>query len=198
MELEGYVKSIISVLVFSAFVEMLMPKENYRKYISIVLGFIIMLVMISPIMRFFGKGSASDIIRKYDFKLQSAADSLGSSFNISKGYGSGLVEDIYRNDISESIKESLDSEGINANVSAVEIDNDPSSESYGAIKSVEINMSASEQESSVYVPKVEVKIGNYFDYETEENEESKEEKEVYSILSKNYGVGKENVYIQKR
>ena len=188
-------KSIISVLIFSAFVEILIPKESYKKYIGIVMGFIIMLVIISPLSRFFGKGSVPEVIRTYDFRLQSAADSIGSSLDISKGYGTGLVSDIYKNDISESVEASLAEKGINSKVSSIDIDDDASSKTYGRIKSIGIDVFDSENESDIYVPGVKVEVGKYF---KEETPEKKEEQGIYDVLSKSYGINEENVYIQKR
>lgn len=46
----AYIKIIASFLIFSAFVEIILPDTKFRKYIMMVCGLIMISVMISPII----------------------------------------------------------------------------------------------------------------------------------------------------
>ena len=46
----AYIKTIAIFLVFSAFVEIILPDTRFKKYISIVMGLLMIGVVISPIL----------------------------------------------------------------------------------------------------------------------------------------------------
>lgn len=51
--LKEYAISIICVSILSVMLEIILPPKNYRKYISVIIGLVIMMVIISPLKNLF-------------------------------------------------------------------------------------------------------------------------------------------------
>ncbi len=47
--IKAYFLSIITVIIFTVIIEILMPNSSFRKYIKLVLGLLVIIVMINPI-----------------------------------------------------------------------------------------------------------------------------------------------------
>ena len=50
----AYIKTITALTIFSAMAEILMPEGNYRRYVELVLGVLILTAALSPFLRLFG------------------------------------------------------------------------------------------------------------------------------------------------
>lgn len=62
----AYIKTIAVFIIFSAFAEIVMPNENFKKYIHIVIGFLMIVIVLKPITTVLGKGGVdfTNIIEK--------------------------------------------------------------------------------------------------------------------------------------
>ena len=56
--LYDYVRNIAVFIIFSAFVEIIVPNEKYRGYIKSIFGFFIIIIILTPIFNIFGGGEA--------------------------------------------------------------------------------------------------------------------------------------------
>lgn len=52
----AYIKTIAIFIIFSAFAEIIMPNENFKKYVHIVIGFLMIVIVLKPITTVLGKG----------------------------------------------------------------------------------------------------------------------------------------------
>lgn len=52
----AYIKTIAIFIIFSAFAEIIMPNENFKKYVHIVIGFLMIVIVLKPITIVLGKG----------------------------------------------------------------------------------------------------------------------------------------------
>ena len=52
--LKEYAISIVTVSILAVIFEIILPPKNYRKYISVIIGLVVMMVIISPLGNFFG------------------------------------------------------------------------------------------------------------------------------------------------
>ena len=86
--LSAYIKIIASFLIFSAFVEVILPDTKFRKYIMMVCGLIMISVMISPIFNF---EIDSDEIFDFDIDTEDYLE-IAEKYN---GIRSELVNEIY-------------------------------------------------------------------------------------------------------
>lgn len=70
----AYIKIIVALTIFSTMANMLMPDDNFKKYTELVLGFLILATVITPLFNLFGfteesiKANVSEIhIDYYDY-----------------------------------------------------------------------------------------------------------------------------------
>lgn len=68
----GWINTIVVAIIFAAFVEMLMPSNNMKKYIKLVLGLLIMAVILEPVLQYLNKGYS---LSGYSFKYTNILDS---------------------------------------------------------------------------------------------------------------------------
>lgn len=52
---QGYVMKLVTFGMLSAVVLNIMPKEIYKKYIRLVLGFLLMIIILEPVTKLFGE-----------------------------------------------------------------------------------------------------------------------------------------------
>ena len=52
---QNWILKLVAFGILSTVVLNLMPKENYRKYIRLTLGFLLILIIMEPVMRLFGQ-----------------------------------------------------------------------------------------------------------------------------------------------
>lgn len=84
-ELKNWIISICTIVIFITAVEMLLPNNEFRKYVKFVLGLILITVLINPIIKVFDRGFD---INTYVSKAVSYVDE--------KGYVSGTEQ--FKND----------------------------------------------------------------------------------------------------
>lgn len=51
--MEDYLRNLAMYLIFDAFIGIILPSDKYKKYISLVSGFILILIMLTPINNLF-------------------------------------------------------------------------------------------------------------------------------------------------
>ena len=64
-DLSYWVKNIIYIIFFIVFLEILLPNNSMRKYVKVVGGLLVMVVILSPLTKFINKEiNLSDVIAK--------------------------------------------------------------------------------------------------------------------------------------
>jgi len=53
-----WIVTIISIIIFVTFIEILLPNSNHRRYISVIIGLLIMFVILKPLLGFVKNGSS--------------------------------------------------------------------------------------------------------------------------------------------
>ena len=66
--LREYTRQIALYLIFDFFIGIILPNEKYKKYISLVSGFILILIMLSPIQKFFSLADNFFLSHKNNFQ----------------------------------------------------------------------------------------------------------------------------------
>ena len=89
--LSAYIKIIASFLIFSAFVEIILPDTKFRKYIMMVCGLIMISVLISPIFNF---DMDSDEIFDFDTEEEEYSEIAEKYEGIHRELVSEIYEDI--------------------------------------------------------------------------------------------------------
>lgn len=74
-----YIQSIAMVMIFTTFVNLIMPKGDFQKYIKIVLGLIVILTILAPVnaIIFKNRPSYTDYLNKYETKIEESGVKSG-------------------------------------------------------------------------------------------------------------------------
>ena len=67
----GYIKTILYIFIFITFVMIIVPNEKFKKYISFVLGVLLILVIIGPLTKL-SEIKPSDLSGIFDFSAQTS------------------------------------------------------------------------------------------------------------------------------
>ena len=133
--LSKWILRIACTVLFIKVVEILIPSGSYKKYINIITGFVVVIVIITPLIEFFKKGIEFE---ELNLKSRIATESING---ISKGESLDKIQkkqiiELYKARMKEYAKTLL--KGVNENIENLEfiIEENEESENYGQIKRV--------------------------------------------------------------
>lgn len=175
----NWAEGIIIVSIIGVIIEMVLPENNNKKYVKMVIGVCVLFSIISPIIsKFNGEIEInSDIYEKYFDNQINEASVVSKDNNINK---------IYENNIKNSIETELANMGFNAKNIEIKIDEENSEK----IEYMKMNIDKGN------IKKVNrVQIGNSSNVEGNSELTNSEINKVKDFLSTNYGVEKENIII---
>lgn len=135
-----WVITIISVIIFVTFVEILIPNSNYKRYINVVIGFLLMIVILTPLTKFInGQINFEEEILKISnqLELSTVRNRISSiQYNNNKA-----VITLYQNKISEQIKNYIENDTeYTVDKVFVEVEDDNNSPQFGTITNLSITL----------------------------------------------------------
>lgn len=145
----SWVKQIFAVSVFSALLLHLLPQEKYKEYVKLVCGVILTLVCVSPVINFVfgGEPVITGLDKLYNmqsvYELEKELD-----FDISRENES-LVE-IYVKSVKKDIKYRCTQAGLNYEDVSLVIDTDESSDEYGKLQKITVEVDAVKTNAELY------------------------------------------------
>lgn len=198
-----YIKNIAVCIIFSAFIQMLLPNNNFRKYIDLVLGFIIIIIVLNPIVKVFSNDYGIDYeVFSMDSRIKNA-----KIIKQKEVYSEGQKEvilDAYKAQIHEQIK-NLIAQNIGMQIKSIdlEVDEDYDSSHFASIKKLSIYVENDEQtiqdsQEVIYIEKIK-KVS--IQPEAEQNNkpvmdrDTQLEKKIETLISDFYKLDKDNIYI---
>jgi stage III sporulation protein AF len=200
--LRGWAINIVTLVIFIVLLEILVPSGKMNKYINLISGFLIMITLITPFLKFLQKDSdlkgleLSETININKMDIAEKSKLLGKS-------QSRQVIEVYRqkiiNQLENYVKQNEEVESVNADVI---VDEDSDSEKYGEIKRIYMSLNLKDKvdgnKAVKMIPKVEkIQVGpgsgiwisnahqiNNSNTEEEKNMESKDV-DSKNVVSKN-------------
>lgn len=138
--LREWIITIISVIIFVAFVEILIPNSNHKRYINVVVGFLLMIVILNPLTNLIGGEIDFEegvIKTSNQLELATAKNRIN---NIQNSNNEAVVK-LYKNEISKQLKSRIE-ENTDYVVKEilVEIEDDTASSNFGLIDSFNITL----------------------------------------------------------
>jgi stage III sporulation protein AF len=204
--LKGWIINIVVTMIFVTFIEIMVPEGSMRKYINLVVGLLVMIVIINPFLNLlasdFDMGSKIlEMSRAIDLK-----DTKLQAENLETGQRENIVR-VYKNRLEEQIARQVMETNLTASVRAeVFIDEDYESEGFGNIESIRVivlNAEQNEKKSGkVEVDKVEIKINTKSDENAVSivsQHKGRIEQDISDYLAGIYGISPDSidVIIQK-
>jgi stage III sporulation protein AF len=160
--LKIWIINIITIIVFISFIEILMPNSKMKKYLNLVLGFIVMLVILNPLINIINsKVDLEDEFYKIsrDLKKEEYVFVSNNIENKQKQQLISLYEDRLKTDVVNRIESKYD-----VNVLEIDINLEKSEENLGEIK--KLKLSVIEKEKVMPIVKIDI-------FKDENDEESK-------------------------
>ena len=202
--LSSWVQNIVYIIIFVVFLELLFPDNFMKKYVRMVSGLLIMVVILTPIVQFFNKNfNIEDVISQNyvdmaQIEIKNQQETLESHQN-------DLAIDIYKEKIAKQIEHQLTKklDGLSMEVK-VEVFNDIKEDNYGGIKEVSLYLSKSEKKEEKIEPIEKIEIGKNTGQSSEKSDgeqsliNKEKEKEIKDYLLDFYNVSGENIFINKQ
>lgn len=132
----AYIKNIAVFTLFTAFAELLMPENNFKKYLSIVMGLLLLTAVLKPMLLIFQRGS--------DLELQTIQKTVSLWAESNEGVNTAqekwndeMILDIYKKELEQKWTQELQNKFHTDTVSVLaEFSQQP--DNYGQIISVSI------------------------------------------------------------
>lgn len=197
--LRGWVKDITIMFILLSVVELALPNSNMKRYINMVIGFMIIVVIISPFIRLINsnfnvereifKSMIDEVKFQYeeDFELQDLQRSQ--------------IKETYLNKLKESVKESINGV-LDYEVNDVKISIYEDEKNYGNIKDIEIVMkprdgdNTHDEDTIKTITIEEIRINDlHKEVEEDDLKPFENDDKIKDILNEKYNIPKENIKI---
>lgn len=201
--LRTWTLNIVTVVIFIAFVEMLLPNSSMKKYIKMVVGLLVILVILNPILELVnGKMNIQDEI----FKSSAIVERQVLSQRIDKfqNFQDQQILSVYKLKIMEHLKEKIKYEyGRQVVHGTIEIEENRGSKEFGKIKKISMVISHMDakydgkSENGIKpVEKITVQVnGNQEKFTSATSNEDDLVSDIKNNISKFYDVDKDNINI---
>lgn len=148
----AYIKNIAVFILFAAFAELIMPENNFKKYISMVMGLLLITAILKPMLLVFQKGTDLEwqtIQKTVSLWTQQYAIENG----VQKQWEYEMILDIYQKELEQKWTEELKNT-FHTNTVSVHTEVSKQPQNYGEILTVNITgASEKEEEMKAYLKK---------------------------------------------
>ncbi|MTI48199.1 MAG: stage III sporulation protein AF [Firmicutes bacterium] len=200
--LRSWVINIVVLVIFLSFLDMILPKSNMKRYINMIAGLLIIIVLINPFINLLTKDI--DIEREvFSNIIESNNIGENTNENISKIQDQQVIE-IYKGTLKKEISELINTktEYVLSDIS-IDIEEDKEAESFGKIKKVSLILSNNKRSQSD--EDIKVKVDSIKDVSvnvdtkkmSDTSSSSKEFEEVRKILSDSYSIPQDQILVGK-
>ncbi|MBF8982656.1 stage III sporulation protein AF [Lutibacter sp. B2] len=196
--LKDWIKNIVILIIFITMLELLLPNSSMKKYVNMVVGLLLIIVILNPLVLIVNKNiDIENEVFKTSVEIDKNAVVLTHS-NLEKTQENQMIQ-VYKRKIEQHIKERvLHNNPVDVKNVYMEIDEDQTSDNFGNIQNLKIELSPNVEKKSdnenlqpVSQILVDIKSNKENDTEHEQIDEQivnqirEDMAEFYSINSKN-------------
>lgn len=207
--LGNWTKNIVYVIIFVTILEILLPNNSMRKYIRVVAGLLIMVVILTPITQLFDQNvKIQDVLSKSYVEMEQM--DIKNQKEALKEEQNEMTIKLYKEKIENQMKTQLEEnvQGIDVDVK-VDIFTKPKKENFSQIKKVEIYVDKmkphkKENKETFIEPIKRIEIGSTDEKPTKKTQEAEvtispeQERKIKEIILDFYNVPLENISISKQ
>lgn len=199
--IKTWANQIIVAVIIATIIEMILPSENNKKYIKIIIGIYVLFTIIQPIIV---KVTGESIdISNFNYKKYFDEDILETSSEDFENNNSKLIEQAYIDNIKEDIKSKIKQKGYELINCSIDILDDESKDTYGTIQSISLKVEKQENKveknsNIIEIDNIDINISNNTSNTnaTEKSNLSDDEKiEIIEYLAEEYSIYKKNIVI---
>ncbi len=198
----SWVKNIVIFLVITTIVTNLLGKSSYKKYVNLITGIILVILVISPLLKLFQLDKTMDYYFTTNSLLAEAEDMNSRLVNAQEEQMSAILEE-YKEQIGKQVGNLLEREDLYLIDINVTVNEDENSATFGNLLSLEVTAGytgADTKESLVDIDRIDIKnikIGekNEADTENDSNILTPGEINIKNLLSDFYNMNPDNINI---
>lgn len=181
-----WIKNIVFYMILITAVMNVIPNNNYKKYINLFTGIVMIILVISPISSLLGASTRLDTNFIKNIYNQELSNIKVDAYQISDTSSSKLLEE-YKNEISNQVEEIVKKEGYFVVESEIVMNEDRDSDNYGNLEGLQVELSTQEKKNQkILVDKIQIGKKQF---------ENPEEISVKNILDDFYNVGLDNINV---
>ncbi len=160
----SWIKDIVIFMVLISVITNLMGKSSYKKYINLISGIILVILVISPLLKIFQLDNTLD----YYFTTNSLTAQAGEVQDINEKFGEiegSRQEEILtqvKAKIKDKINELLDEEDVETESIEIILEEDAASSSYGSLKGLKVKgvyksaVNKAKEKETIKIDRVEI------------------------------------------
>lgn len=181
-----WIKNIAFYMILITAVMNVIPNNNYKKYINLFTGIVMIILVISPISKLLGASTRLDSNFIKNIYNQEIINLKVDAYQISDTSSSKLLEE-YKNEISNQIEEIVNKEGYFVVKSKIVMNEDRESDNYGNLEGIQVVLSTQEKKNQkILVDKIQIGQKQF---------ENPEEISVKNVIDDFYNVGLDNINV---
>lgn len=161
-EIYTWVKNIVVYMIINTIIMNLLGNKSYKKYVSIVSGMILVLIVISPLTKLLKLDDNMDYFLQFnDFAIESA-DFKNELYQVEEAQSDAIFSE-YKEKIKKQVQELMVTEDVYLNTFQVTVDRKTDSSTFGEILSMKITASTETKEEApqnIQIEKIDVEAIN--------------------------------------
>ena len=160
-DLSLWIKQIIIVVIFSTFIDFILPSGGFKRYTKALLGLVVMLTILNPLLLFLNKNYVfEEVIWKYQDLIDN--DEVAAMAEVFNEKNHQLIIDEYKKRISEQVVRAVtDKIPFEVKKIDVKIIENREDENFGKINEIHIWLKDNFRETKIKeIEKVSVTINN--------------------------------------
>ena len=163
-EMYTWVKNIIIFLILTTIISNLLGKSTYKKYIDLITGIILLILVVTPFFKIFNLTDSLDYYFNSNYLLSEVKDISHEIINAEAGQVDTIIKQ-YKESLANQIETVLLKEKLYINEIEITIDEDSNSSTFGEIKEVDILAGYVKKDSELEIESVDkiqiskIKIG---------------------------------------
>lgn len=139
-EIYSWIKNIVIYMIINTIIMNLLGNKSYKKYISIVSGMILVLIVISPLVKLLKLEDSLDYFLQYNYFSIETSDFKNQLAQAEEKQDEAIFSE-YKKKIKEQVKELLLEEEVYLKTCQITIDENPESSTFGTILAMNITAS---------------------------------------------------------
>jgi stage III sporulation protein AF len=159
-EIYGWIKNIVIYMIINNIIMNLLGNKSYKKYVSIISGMILVLIVISPLIKLMKLDENLDYFLEYnDFAIE--ASNFKNDFSRMEEAQTDAIFYEYEDKIRQQVRELLTEEKVTLKNFDLTIDRNPENKTFGEIIRMDITASlesneVEEQGDSLSIKEIEI------------------------------------------
>lgn len=193
--IKNWAEGIVIAVIIATILEMLLPDNKNKKYISTVIGIYILFAIVSPIISKF----TGQTINLKDYSNKDTSLSTSNTMNnIALLENSSNVEDVYMKTLKSDITDKLKSKGYAVSFIDLKV-NTSSKSNYGEIEGIYLKLSLLEENNSINsINEIKINVSeNLNNPKSMENISEEDLNNIKEFLIDTYGISKDKIHINK-